>query len=157
MASDVFVVLGSYIPLLVFLLVVIVVYAVLAKTKILGDKIFVQLAVAFLLGMILITFSMARGYLAGTAQWFAIFMVAIFFILALIAFSGKEIDFLKSWIGVFFVVLFIIVILALGYYVFLKGNSDFSHFIRVFANPQVYEALIFVIVGGIVAFILARS
>src|SRR3989344_8902355 len=97
-----------------FLLVYIVVYAILTKTKILGENAFINSITAFILAIVFISFSPGVSYIGIITPWFVILVVSLFFFLVIVGFSQKEIDkFMKPGITwVFIVILLIIFLIA---------------------------------------------
>src|SRR3989344_4743623 len=69
-------------PLLTFLIVFVLVFVVLNKTKVV-DNSFFQLLVSFLLATVFVTASGAREYVQNVIPWFAVLLVCLFFILVL--------------------------------------------------------------------------
>ena len=78
--------LSEILPLLIFLVVFILTFAVLNKTKVIENS-FMQLLIAFLLSTIFITATGARDYVEVVTPWFAILLVCLFFIMAVHLFS----------------------------------------------------------------------
>ena len=102
--------LSYFLAIFGFLLVYVVVYAILTKTKILGENAFVNSITAFILAIIFITFAPGVEYLGAITPWFAILIVSLFFFLVIVGFSQKDIDkFMKPWIAWVFIVLLLII------------------------------------------------
>src|SRR3972149_1750908 len=96
--------LQNYLPILSFLLVFTVVFAVLAKSKILGESKFVNLFVSFLISTIFVSLTGAREYVLSITPWFGVFIVISLFMLALVGFTGKVPDGLTKGFGILVVV-----------------------------------------------------
>src|SRR3990172_9377480 len=94
----------NYLPILSFLLVFTVMFAVLAKYKILGESKFVNLFVSFLVATIFVGLTSARDYVAFVTPWFAVFVIAVFFLLVISGFAGKVPAGLTKGIGVIAVI-----------------------------------------------------
>src|SRR3972149_8335366 len=101
----------NYLPILSFLLVFTVVFAVLAKSKILGESKFVNLFVSFLVSTIFVSFTGARDYVNLVTPWFGVFIVISLFILALVGFSGKIPEGFTKGLGAILVVALLVVFL----------------------------------------------
>ena len=102
-----------------FLLVYIVVYAILTKTKILGENAFINSITAFILAIVFISFSPGVSYIGIITPWFVILVVSLFFFLVIVGFSQKEIDkFMKPWISWIFIVILLIIFLVAAIKVF---------------------------------------
>ena len=111
--------LSYFLAIFGFLLVFVVVYAILTKTKILGENAFVNSITAFILAIIFITFSPGVQYIGAITPWFAILVVSLFFFLIIVGFSQKEIDkFMKPGITWVFIVILLIIFLISAIKVF---------------------------------------
>lgn len=158
-----------FLPVISFILVFIVSFAVLNKTKIFENK-GLELFVSFLISTLFITTTGGRPYLETIVPWFAILLISLFFILVMTGFIGDKADFLKKWFGVVFVFLLFIVFLVSAFFVFsssispyLPGGDESK------ANPYVLDAtswifnsrsggaLLLLLVSALVSWILVRS
>lgn len=146
----------NYFPILAFLLVFTVVFAVLAKSKILGESKFVNLLISFIVGVIFVGVTSAREYVIKITPWFAIFVIAFVFILIVMGFSEKVPDALKKGIGVVFVIGILIIFLISAFYTFSS-----EPFIKQVSNwitkPGIYGAFLLIVVGAIASWILTRK
>jgi hypothetical protein len=79
--------LGYFLPIFAFLLVFIVVYALMKKTEVLGENEPVMLFVSLILATFFIVEVSLVELVQMSAAWFAVFFVAIFFILMLLSFT----------------------------------------------------------------------
>ncbi len=79
-----------FMPILSFLLVFVLVYAVLAKTEVLGDNKSVHLLISFILAVFFIVEASLVDFINFTSAWFAVFLVCVFLIFVLIGFVGKD-------------------------------------------------------------------
>lgn len=77
---------GLFMPILAFLLIFIVVYALLVKTKVLGNNKAVSLFISFILAGFFIVEASLVEFVRFTSAWFAVLIIGIFFLLAIIAF-----------------------------------------------------------------------
>src|SRR3990172_13038387 len=94
----------NYLPILSFLLVFTVVFAVLAKTKVLGESKFVNLFVSFIVATIFVSLTSAREYVLSITPWFAVFVIVSLFLLSIAGFAGKVPEGLTKGIGIVLVV-----------------------------------------------------
>ena len=69
-----------FIPIFAFLLVVIVVYSLLKKLDILGDNEWALFAVAIVIGIVFVTSVGVRSVVENVIPWFALLLIALFFI-----------------------------------------------------------------------------
>lgn len=104
-------------PIATFVLVLVVVFAVLKKTGILGDNNFINAMVALVFGIIIISFSEVRSYLELVSPWFVVLVVLMFFVLFLGGFMlAKDITKIArpglAWV---FIALLAIAFIAIGY------------------------------------------
>src|SRR5258705_13894946 len=83
-----------FLPLLGFLFVFIIVFVVLNKTKVIENK-FIELLAAFILATVFVSAIGPRTYVLSIIPWFAVLIVSLFLMLALVGFVGG--DFMKDW------------------------------------------------------------
>jgi len=144
----------SLLPIFGFLLIFIVVYASLNKTKILGESEFVQLFTAFLVSIIFILAVQPRDYILNIIPWFAILIIVMFLILAFTGFVGG----LEGWgkgIGKGLVVVMLIIFLIIAYFVF---SLVISPIISEIGNyPKVVGAVVLLVISAVVSWVLVKS
>ena len=81
---------GYFMPIFAFLLVFIVVYALLVKTKILGDNQSIMLFISFILSGFFIVQTSLVEFVKFTSAWFVVGVVMVFFLVTLLGFlPGK--------------------------------------------------------------------
>ena len=90
-------------PLLAFLVVFVIVFALLNKTKLLGENAFIQLFVSFVIGTIFVSAAGVRNYVLVITPWFGALVVSLFFILFIIGFVGKPVEGMTKGVGIAFV------------------------------------------------------
>jgi hypothetical protein len=81
-----------FMPVFSFLFVFVIVYAILAKTKILGDNKFVNLVIGFIMAIIFMSFSSTELYVETIIPWAAVLLVMIFLVLLIAGLSTKDLD-----------------------------------------------------------------
>src|SRR3989344_1411043 len=141
-----------FLPLMAFFIVFIILYALLVKTKILGDNSFTHLFVSFILAIVFVT----------VIPWFAVLIVCLFLIFMIIGFVGKPIEGMNKTVGVVFVVLLVIVFLVSAIQVFGNtlgpylpgGGTSFADWVY---SGQVVGALILLVIAGIVSWVLVKT
>lgn len=143
-------------PILVFLLVFTVVFAVLAKTKILGEDKWVHLFIAFLTATLFVAVTNAREYIIGITPWFAVFVVSLMFILAIAGFTGKLSDSLTKGIGSVFIVGLLLVFLISGFYTF-SSEPFIDRFKDWLFRPRVYGVILLVAAGALASWVLVKA
>ncbi|MEM4259177.1 MAG: hypothetical protein QXS38_00220 [Candidatus Pacearchaeota archaeon] len=146
----------SYLPILSFLLVFTVVFAILAKYKIIGESKFVNLFVSFLVATIFVSLTSAREYVVSITPWFAVFVIVSLFLLSLIGLFGKVPDILKSGIGIVVVIGLLIVFLISAYYTF-SSSPFFVALGDWVSKPRVYGILLLVLSSALVSWVLIKA
>jgi len=110
--------LNQVMPIWAFILVFIVVYAILQKTKILGANKIIDSIIGIIFGIILITFSSVRDYLINITPWFAVLLSVLFFFLLIVMFAAKEPEKMFKPITIVFVILLAIIAIIAALYTF---------------------------------------
>ncbi len=81
---------GYFVPIFAFLLVFIVIYALLAKTKILGESNAVMLFIAFILSSFFVVQASLVDFIRFSSAWFGVIVIGVFFLLLILAFLPGE-------------------------------------------------------------------
>jgi|SRR3989344_5823713 len=158
-----------FLPIVTFVLVFIISYAVLNKTKIFENK-GVELFVAFLVSTLFITFVNARVYIEMITPWFVILLVSLFFILVMTGFVGKDADKVKKGFGIAFIFILFAVFLISAFFVYSSvispylpggesGNANpylLTLFSQIFSS-KFGGALALILVGILVSWILVKA
>lgn len=79
-----------FLPILSFLLVFVLVYALLKKTEVLGDNDGINLLISFILAVFFIVEASLVDFINFSTAWAVVFIVCVFLILLLIGFVGKD-------------------------------------------------------------------
>ena len=159
------VVLAYIMPLLAYLFVFTLVYALLAKTKILGDNAFMHFLLSVVVAAIFILSPMATKFTAVTVPWVAIFIFMVFFILLVITFvRGNIDDIVKSpviAIIVSVIILIIFIISSINVFGPLVSQGYFStegqQAFDFFTNPQFYGLVVLLVIAGIVSWTVTKK
>jgi len=113
---------GYFMPIFAFLLVFIVIYALLAKTKVLGDSSAVMLFISFILASFFIVEASLVEWVQFSSAWFGVAVVLGFFIVALVALvPGIKIgDFFgaKDWFAWVLLALVVVFFIISSSYIF---------------------------------------
>jgi len=146
-----------FMPIFSFLFVWILVYAILAKTKVLGGNKGVDLTISILLAVFFIVNVSLVDFVKFSSAWFAIFLVCIFFILILLSFTqgNTEIISKAKWVGWVLVAALIIFFIISSSYVFtwtLNWAKIFDWF-----GTEWFGFVLLLIIAGVVAFVLAKK
>ena len=159
-------------PLLAFLLVFVVTYAMLSKTKILGGNNFMHLFLSFVISTVFVVSPNAQKFALISTPWIAVLVFMIFIILLLLVFvRGKVDDIVKSpavSVVLVLVVLIIFVVAAINVFgplisPYLPGGNETGlttqqaytkHF---FTSTAVIGAIILLIIAAIASWMLTKS
>ncbi len=120
-------------PVLVFIAVFGIMVAFLHKTKLLWDNLAFNIFVSFVVATIFITASSAGVVLLNAIPWFAVLIVVLVLMMAMIQFMGKSAEgiFGKGFAWVFIVLLIIIFLIS--------GIKVFSHTLAPYLPSATYE------------------
>lgn len=155
-------------PLLAFLIVFVVVFALLNKTKLLGEEKFVQLFVSFLIATIFVSAAGVRDYVLTITPWFAVLVISLFFVLFIMGFVGKQADFMQRGVGVAAIIVLVVIFLVSGFVVFsgailpylFEGGDNplINYFIgQGIYNSRVFGALLLLVISALVSWVLVRE
>ncbi|HLC53095.1 MAG TPA: hypothetical protein VJK03_00990 [Candidatus Nanoarchaeia archaeon] len=145
---------SDFLPLLSFLVVFVLVFAVLVKTKVVENTFF-QLFIAFLLATMFITASGARTYIENIVPWFAVLLVCLFFVLALTGFVGKDVEFMNKGVGILFIIGLILVFLISAGIIFSSTLQPYYEMLA--GRPRLYGALLLLGVSAVVGWVLVKG
>ena len=157
-------------PILSFLMVFVLMFALLAKTKILGEEKFIQLFISFLIATIFITAASVRQLVLDVVPWFAVFVIALFFILVLAGFIGKG-DLVGKGIGWVFILLIIATFIISGIKLFsitftpylpgssygAGGDADILRITDWIYSARVLGAVLLLGVAALVSWVLVKA
>lgn len=136
---------------LIFLLVFTIVFAVLQKSKILGDgKKQVDALVSLAIGLIVISVGYATDLISNLVPFIAVSLVIIFVFMLLLGSMYKEGDFnLPTWVKVALgIVVFVAVVIAVLFY---TGSWDYLYSVLVADDGSTFAANVVIIVIVIAA------
>ncbi|MDO8460694.1 MAG: hypothetical protein Q7S74_06295 [Nanoarchaeota archaeon] len=158
-------------PIAAFLLVFLVVYAILVKSKILGENKLLNLFVSLFLATMFVAFASARQYVQTIVPWFAVMLVALFLVLILVGLVGKPSEFMNKGIGIAFVVLLGLVFLISALFVFsnvfisllpgpgygMNADPKLMYFLDWLYSPRIAGTLLIIIISVAVSWVLVKS
>jgi len=164
---------GLAAPVFTFLFVFVVIYALLAKTKIIGDSKFIHLVVGFIIASVFIAFSSIELFIRTLIPWFIVLIVVLFFILLIAGLAIKDVKGLHKFIGNKFVWIFIallvIVFFISSLYVFNPifhptlglapgdGESIVSQIGDYISSSGLGGFIILLIIAGVVAWVITKK
>ncbi len=123
--------LNEGLPIFAFVLTFVLAYAIIAKTKILGENKAINAIISLIIGIIFLTFTGVREFLINITPWFAVLLTILFFFFLIIGFMIKSDDwskYTKPTTIVFIILLGIILIGAL-FYTFPSSQALLPEFI----------------------------
>jgi len=157
-------------PIWAFLAVFIIIFALLAKSKILGESRWLNLFVSFVIASIFISAAGVQQYVLTVVPWMAVLILSLFFILLLIGFVGKM-EWFQSKVGVVAVIVAILVFVVSAIKVFygvispyLPGSLNVASaepntliFISFLFSGPVLGAIFLLILSGLVSWVLVKT
>jgi hypothetical protein len=161
---------GLAAPVFTFLFVFVVIYALLAKTKIIGDSKFVHLVMGFIIASVFIAFSSLELFVRTLIPWFIVLVVVLFFVLIIVGFATKDMHkFLGNKFAWIFIIFLAIVFLISALYVFNpifhptlglspgEGESIVSQIRDWISSSSAGGFIALVVIAGIVAWVITKK
>lgn len=158
-----------FMPVFSFLFVFLIIFALLTKTKVVGESKFVLVLISFIISIIFMSFSSAELYIRTILPWFVILMVVVFLVLIIAMFSTKAWDKILTPTFAWIVVgVLILIFLIAAIYVFNpvfhsdlgvtsgQGTSMIEQ-IRYYLGGGVAGSILLLIVAVIVAWIITKK
>jgi len=149
---------GYFLPIFSFLLVFIVVYAVLLKTKILGENNGVSLFISLILASFFIVNARMVKFVEFSSSWFVVFLICALFILMFLGFMGKDAVKLiaenKSVAWVIFIVLITAFVVS-GARIF-KWVFEWNK-IQAWFGKDWFGMVLLLVIGAVVAIVLSKK
>lgn len=147
-----------FLPLFGFLFVFVVVYALFAKTEVLGKGKGTNLIVSFIIAIIFATIGSAQDYVRNVSAWFVVLLISLLFILLTVGLGTKISDVIKPNFMWIFVVALILVFVFSAIKIFPStfGNSwnQLTNFISV--EARIAGGIILLIIAGLAAWVLVK-
>ncbi|MEM4330674.1 MAG: hypothetical protein QW273_01545 [Candidatus Pacearchaeota archaeon] len=147
-----------FLPIFSFLFVFIIIYAILQKSKILGDNSFISLFLSFIIASFFIVNAKVVEFVRFNATWFAVFLICIVFILIFLGFVGKEyLETLTKSKG--FAYAFIFLLIA----AFVVSAAKIFNFVfnwekvSSWANTEWFGFILLLIIALIVSLVLSKK
>ena len=152
--------LSYFMPIFGFLFVFVIVYALLLKTKILGDNMWINLIISFIIAIIFSVVSSTQEYVQTITPWFAVLVIALFFILVIIGLSPHKLgEIMKPGFVWVFIILLILVFLVSAIKVFPSsfGNAWNSLVGFITNEARIAGAIILLIIAAIAAWVITKK
>lgn len=158
-------------PIAAFLIVVVVMYAVLHKSKIVGENSWAILFTSFVIASIFVSVAGAREYVQTIVPWFAVLIVSLVFLMAMLGFIGKPMEFMTKPIGIAFAIILALVFLVSGFLIYSNvliaylpgpgfgtgGNIESVVFLDWLYSPRVVGAILLIGLSALVSWILVKK
>lgn len=145
-----------FMPVFAFLLVFIVVYAILMKTKVLGENAFIHFFVSLLLAAIFIVNLSLVDFIKFSSSWFVVFVVCIFLVILLISFTHGKVDvIMKPWVAWVLVAALIIFFIFSAAHVF-SWVINWSAVGNWFSTDW-FGFILLLVIAGIVAWFVSKK
>lgn len=151
--------LASIIPVFGFLLVFVVVYALLSKTKVLGENKFIHIFTSFCIAIIFLVSANAVEYVNVITPWFVAFIVSLLFILILVGLMrGKVEDFINPTIAWIIVLILVVIFVGSAIYVFADAINQYLAGPKEFIlRPQIFGVIILLSVTLFASWLITRK
>jgi len=155
-------------PIFSVVLVFVLAYAMLAKTKVLGGSKWINVIIALMLSLIFLSFSSVQAFLGNITPWFILTFTLLFFFFMIIAFMIKDPSSFAKPFTIVFIVVFALIIIITFFYSFPstqaylpgadEGSADnaiisIKHFIL---SSKVLNGILLFVIFLIVALIIVR-
>jgi len=149
---------GYLSPIFVFILVFVLLYATLLKTKFLSEKVGLNGLVAFSMAFLFIIFPFLKEVLMQAVPWIIIIFLCIAIILMVQMFMGYTQESITTWMAsnsFGLVITIIVVIVFLGALVKVFSTPDaqaamggLNHVVKVILNPKILGAVLILLVAA---------
>lgn len=151
---------ATFVPIFGFLLVFAVVYALLSKTKVLGENKFVHIFVSFAIAIVFLVSANAIEYVKVVTPWFATFIISLLFIALVVGLiKGNVEEFFKGKGFAWFVIIVLIAIFVFSaIYVFADViNKYMGQPKSLLLQPQIIGVLVLVGLTIFVSWLLTKK
>ena len=151
--------LGTFMPVFGFILVFTVVYALLGKTKVLGEQKFVHIFVSFCIAIVFLISANAIEYVKVTTPIFAAFIVSLLFIMLLVGMFKKPEEFFQGkGFAIFLIIILLIIFVFSAIFVFAPIINQYMSGPKNFLlQPQILGVLILIGVTAFTAWLLSKK
>ncbi len=141
-------------PIFGFILVFVVAYAVLAKTKVLGDGKGVNGVVSFIVSIIFLSFSQVRNFVLGITPWMVVLIMISFFFLLIIYFIAKNPASITKPFSLGIIIAFLIIVIVAFFYSFPSTQAILPGTDETQANDFVLKIKHFIFGGKFLSSVL---
>lgn len=149
---------STIMPVISFLFIFILIYALLVKTKILGENNMVSLFLSLIIASFFIVNVNLVEFTQMNVSWFVVFIVCLFMILLMLSFVGKEASefFVKNTkvAGVLVALVIIMFIVSASYAFNWAVNFDL---VQTWFDKDWFGMVLLVVVAIIVSLVLTKK
>lgn len=148
-----------FMPIYGFLIVFLIIYALLAKTKLLGGVMWIDLLIALIIAAVFSTFASAQSYVQNIIPWFAILVIALLLMLVLIGLGGKIETFFKPGFLWVFVIVLILVFVVAAIKIFPNFFGSVWESVNQFATgkSRIFGGIVLMIIAALVAWVIVKK
>ena len=156
----------TILPIMAFLFIFVVTYALLAKTKVLGGNTFIHAFISFIIAILFAMSPSATEFTVMTIPWIAVLLVVLFcIILAYALMKGSVEDIVKSpVVGLILIIVVLIIFLVSALNVFgpffaqyLPGPQQKPGLISFLIHPSVLGGIILLIIAAVASWVLTKN
>lgn len=145
-----------FLPIMAFLLVFVVVYALLKKTKVLGASDFITALISFILAAFFVVNTELVEFVSFSSSWFSVIVIAVFLGFVLLAFFPGGLDFLKkgwvSWVVLILIIVFFIISSSFVFNWAVNWGKVYDWFFTDW-----FSFVLLLVIAAITAWILTRK
>ncbi len=153
-------------PILAFFVVFLVVFAVLYKSKLLGESKWAMLFISLVIAALFVSAAGVRRYVETVTPWFGALLVSLFFLMVILGLIGSKAEGFHKGLGMLFVIIALIVFFISGVVVFsdtlapyLPGSPEFGTAPGAWFlySPPVIGAVLLILLAGVVSWVLIKA
>jgi len=148
-------------PILAFLFVFLITYALLAKTKILGANNFVHLMLSFVVAIIFVLSPSATQFTVATIPWLVVLLAVLLFILLVLFFvQGKIENIIKNpTVTIILVGVILLVFVAAAINVFGPFFASYTEqgLFGFLFSPAIIAGIALLAIAAIISWVLTRE
>jgi len=149
--------LNYFVPIFSFLFVFVLLYALLAKTKVLGENNFVHIFISLILSVFFVLNVSLVDFVRFSSAWFVVFLVIIFLILLMIGFTHGKIDVVMkpavAWVILALLIIFFIISAS---YTFNSWTLTWSK-ISLWFTTDWFGFVLLLVIALVVALVISKK
>ncbi len=158
-----------FMPVFSFLFVFVIVYALLFKTKVIGEGKFILSIVSFIVAVIFMSFSSMELFVRTIVPWFVVLFVVVLLVLLIVGLSTKSLDKIMTpgfaWVVVgILIIIFLIAaikvfnpVLHPDLVVTSGEGTSLLEQVKDYLGGGVAGSILLLVIAGIVAWVITRK